>query len=170
MVTVITPGLGAGVALDIPGDSEFEGADYLAAPDLAHVGARMRDEHGPFADKTEITIDYLGKRKGGETRGHDRLGAVQIVAGVLSYFCQRDVILWLAADHCRALKPDQVRAALFHQLCTIDVDRKTLAPRLIAPDVAVFGDELAAFGLWRPALKRIQPFFVQAELIAEEES
>ena len=168
MVTVIKAGLGAGITIDVPFGSDFPGHGFLAAPDLAHAGARMRDEHAFLADAAELHIDYLWKAKGGASQGKDKLGAILIVSGLMRYFCQSDVILWLAADHCGNLKQDQIRAALFHQLCHLRLDPKTRLPVLRGDDIHAFQSEIEAFGLWLPELEAIQPAFVQADLPLED--
>jgi hypothetical protein len=170
MVTTITPGLGAGVRLELPEESEFPANGFLAAPDLAHIGARMRDEHEDLSGFTEVSVDYLWKKHGGEASGRPKLGAEIIVAGFWRYYCQADLIIWLAADHLRGRSPDVVRAVLFHHLCAIDVDPKTLAPKLRPADVNAFLAEIKTFGLWNDDLRTAKDVFVQAELIPAEES
>lgn len=152
--------------LRIPEADDFLVSLYRRAPELTQLAEDLREEHGLPSD---YRLDVLWRKKGGKARGgRRRMGKVVLVSDLAGHYSQADVVIWLAADNCAALEygPAEIERELFHQLCAIHLDAKTLRPILMPPDFAAYRRELETYGLWRQSLRDAADALTQARLIA----
>jgi len=152
----------------VPTPEEFEKAasEFLDAEDLDEIGEALIEKQGGFGYLKELKLVYLWKEKGGESKGKAVLGRCQRPKGLLAKFCDADFIVWLAADHHRALRSTrfQVEATLFHELCHTDYNEEKDKPRLVGHDYEGFCREVELYGAWREDLERAARAFQQLNL------
>lgn len=142
----------------IPTDIAFEAeedADYLTAEELEEVACKVIKEKLPHL--VAVSFRYLWKRAGGSKGAKPIIGQTKRVTGLLKHFCDSAFVIWLAADHCRALAmtPFKIEAALYHELLHVQLDPETSEPFLIGHDFEGFINELAHYGTWRDDLRRV---------------
>lgn len=166
------------VAVRIPGDVEFEGGDFLEAPELEALGRAIieRDDRFEHLREWQNSIAWLWKRKGGKKGGKEMLGACQPLSGYAQFKAGRSYLIWLAADACRRARMAgrQMEACVYHQLCHLapgeDADEAeemglpAPSPVIVGHDYEGFLDELRAFGAWRPDLEEAEGAFRQMPL------
>jgi hypothetical protein len=103
----------------VPGKGEFGGAEFLPADDLRQLAREIVDKHpDKFGFLSPYEVCFLWRAKGGASGGIATLGKTTKASGLVRYFGEQDIVVWLAADHCRdlALSRHQVEALLFHEL------------------------------------------------------
>jgi hypothetical protein len=155
----------AGMRYPVPSDEQFfdvmyDPGEFTEAPDLARIGSALIAAHeARFSHLQTRTVVCLWKRTGGKTKGKAMLGKVVKPSGLLRYFADKadgsavDVVLWLAADHCRdkRLTHRQVEALVHHELLhTGEDDAGNLI--LVGPDFVGFSAEISEYGLWDESL------------------
>lgn len=143
-------------------------SEYLHDSHLANVGAALIRRRFPHLERNRrpgyemrCKIDYLWREKGGTSAGNLVLGKCVKVSGLARYFSGgSDYVVWLAADHARALRLNkwQLEALLYHELSHIDLDDddetgEPTAVRTRGHDAEIFYDELAYYGVWRRSLE-----------------
>lgn len=149
--------------LSIPDPADMLGM-YQAAPELTALADELRERHGLPSD---YRLDVLWRKKGGKARGgRRRFGKVVLVSDLAGHYASADVVIWLAADNCLEAEygPDEIERELFHQLCAIALEPKSLTPMVMPPDFAAYKRELDTYGLWRPSLEEAADAFAQARL------
>lgn len=116
-------------------------------------------------------ISYLWKRKGGAQGGGARLGAAVKASGLVRYFSNGQIVIWLAADHVRDARftPRQIEALLFHELLHVAIDEETGEITLLAHDFEGFRSEIEEYGFWRPSAKSMAKAFQLALALEEGE-
>src|SRR5215831_631756 len=160
--------------LEPPFEAQFAGKDFLPAPGLRRVALALitRDQH--LRNLTDVRIEYLWKRRGGQSRGVPHIGEAVLPSGLAKHAWNAmaramtgsstetvTFVVWLAADHLAEYTPLQVEASLYRQLlkCT-GVDARDHAKRkLKAPNLVGFREEITRYGLWTPALVDAAPAF-----------
>lgn len=146
-----------------PADGDFEDAptgrvfEYMRAPDLTEIGYEVL---GDYADHLQpaldFSIEFMWKRKGGESGGNSVLGRCVKVGGLAGFYADHQFLIWVAADHARdfRLTRHQVEALLFHELKHVD-RTETYAPTTRGHEVEMFVDEVRIFGPWKADLERM---------------
>src|SRR5262252_10043724 len=161
--------------LEAPFEASFTGGrDFQAAPGLRRVALALitRDSH--LRNLQDVRIEYLWKRRGGQSRGVPHIGEAVLPSGLAKHAWNQmaraitgsrteavEFVVWLAADHLAEYTPLQVEASLYRQLlkCT-GVDARDHAKRkLKAPNLVGFREEITRYGLWTPALVEAAPAF-----------
>ena len=152
-----------------PAPEEFAkaAAEYLDGDDLEEIGEAIIEKQGGFGYLKELKLVYLWKDKGGESKGKLVLARIQRPKGLLAKFCDADFIVWLAADHHRALRSTrfQVEATVFHELCHSDFNEEKDKARLVGHDYEGFCREVELYGAWRPDLENASKAFQQLSLL-----
>lgn len=147
----------------VPSDTDFHGRLYREAPELANLAEDLIAEHGFLADLANCDIRWYWKRKTGVAKGRVKIGFMKRASDLLGHFTGADFIGWLSATTCRDGKftDEQVRAAVFHQLCHLGSDDK--GNWIFVPhDFEGFAAEVRHFGTWTEGLKLGGTAFVAA--------
>jgi len=143
----------------VPYEAAFKGADFMSAPMLRAIAEAWISETDELGHLRGLSIRYFWRRRGGLKGGNPRLGALQKPTGITAYSLGRPAYwLSLAADHCRDLKltPEQIRAAVLHELCKAAVDPDDHdSYRVVGPDAEIFALELRLCGLWSLDLREV---------------
>jgi len=147
---------------NIPDKADFDGKQFLDAPDLKTVGEVLIEKYeADFAHLNDANIIYLWKESGGETGGRATLGKCIRPTGLAAYFAAPDAganvdyIIWAAADHLRDNRANYrtVNALIFHELKhTYWEDGKLI---VVGHEFEGFAREIEEFGMWQGAIKRI---------------
>ncbi|HET8631093.1 MAG TPA: putative metallopeptidase [Thermomicrobiales bacterium] len=167
----------SGPALAIPSDLAFAG-DFLPAPDLEKIAARLIYEHGAcgFLREWADDIALLWKKKGGQKGGKAIFGRCQALAGAARHYSGKRYLIWAAADHCRraGFRERQLEALVHHELChlapgeTDAVTGEQAPPLVVGHDFEGFLAELATYGPWRPDLAQARAALGQLPLFEAE--
>lgn len=148
----------------VPSEAELNG-EYTRDERLEKIVQELANEYG-HKTAQNCTIVVCWKDKGGKTKGQPTLGKCIVPTGRERYLLREahdaDVLIWVAADHCRALglTHHQMRALLWHELLHLseteepeDADDAWEADLTTVPhDVEAFYSELEHFGAWRESL------------------
>ncbi|OGT54313.1 MAG: hypothetical protein A3E01_15220 [Gammaproteobacteria bacterium RIFCSPHIGHO2_12_FULL_63_22] len=132
-------------------------ADFAPAPDLEYIANYVIPAKLP--DFPECSVTYLWKKKGGAKSGKGVYGKLTKSSGLVGYFAGTEYVLWLAADHIKALgfTAYQVEALLFHELCHIDIeeDEDSEEGKLTTKghDIEAFRAEVEHYGFWDEDLR-----------------
>lgn len=150
----------------VPGKGEFGGAEFLPADDLRQLAREIVDKHpDKFEWLAPYEVCFLWRAKGGASGGVATLGKTTKASGLVRYFGEQDLVIWLAADHCRdlALSRHQIEALLYHELshCWQD-DQGQLSLR--AHEFSGFLSELEEYGPWMADLELMVKTARQLEL------
>jgi hypothetical protein len=143
--------------------------DFFVSPELREVAEAMIDHYAEISHLDDVRIVYLWKREGGKKSGKLQLGQCKKVSGLEKFYADCDFIIWLATDHAKTLdmKPKQIEALLFHELChaTYEEDEDGEVTLKVKPhDLEMFEDEVRRYGLWTSELKSAKDLFAQATL------
>ena len=136
----------------------FGGRDFKEDDDLAILANQLiAAHHTTLGHCRNLRIAYLWKKKGGGKGGKGTLGKCQSLSGVAQYWGGSDILIWLAADHCRELKltARQLEALLFHELLHIGWDADKGVAVLVDHDFAGFLKELEVYGAWDQDLQQL---------------
>src|SRR5215831_2141099 len=171
-----TPGAPTNSAndLEVPYEQQFAGRDFLPAPGLRRVALALitRDQH--LRNLTDVHIEYLFKRRGGQSRGVPHIGEAVLPSGLAKHAWNQmaraitgsrteavEFVVWLAADHLAEYTPLQVEASLYRQLlkCTGTSSRDHSKRQLRAPNLVAFHEEITRYGLWSLDLVQAAPAF-----------
>jgi hypothetical protein len=149
----------------VPSPAEFGGRDWLQDARLDALGARLIQEHISFDHLASLDIDYLWKRKGGNSQGKATLGQCAKPGSRERYYGAGHFVVWIAADYVRDLgmTERQVEALLYHELCHagMDIEKGTLT--IWPHDFEGFTDELKHYGTWQTDLKLAKRAFDNVE-------
>ena len=160
--------------LEPPFEAQFAGKDFLPAPGLRRVALALitRDQH--LRNLTDVRIEYLWKRRGGQARGVPKIGDCAMPSGLAKHAWnqmaraitgsnteQVTFVIWLSADHLAEYTPLQVEATLYRQLLkATGVDARDHSKRrLRAPNLVAFHEEITRYGLWSLDLVQAAPAF-----------
>ena len=171
-----TPGAPTNSAndLEVPYEQQFAGRDFLPAPGLRRVALALitRDQH--LRNLTDVHVEYLWRRRGGQTRGQPHIGEAVLPSGLAKHAWNAmaramtgsstetvTFVVWLAADHLAEYTSLQVEASLYRQLlkCTGTDARDHSKRKLRSPNLVGFREEILRYGLWTPALVEAAPAF-----------
>jgi hypothetical protein len=84
----------------VPGKGEFGGAEFLPADDLRQLAREIVDKHpDKFGFLSPYEVCFLWRAKGGASGGIATLGKTTKASGLVRYFGEQDIVVWLAADH-----------------------------------------------------------------------
>jgi hypothetical protein len=161
--------LESGARFKIPFGTGFYSQEFLPAPSIAKIGAKLIDKWPELDALEDLTIKYEWK-KGGTQGEKATLGKCTKVSGLAQYYSDADFVIWIAADNCRDMEitDAQVEALVYHELKHISVeeDEQTGEPILaVRPhDVEMFYDEIIRYGLWKDDLKGADEVFAQGRL------
>src|SRR5215471_8489894 len=161
--------------LEVPYEQQFAGKDFLPAPGLRRVALALTTRDSHLRHLTNTHIEFLWKRRGGNTRGQPNIGMAVLPAGLAKHAWNQmaraitgsntetvAAVIWLAADHLQEWNALQIEAALYRNLLRIvPNDRRHLAGalKLRAPDFQGFVAEIERFGLWNQSLVQAAPAF-----------
>jgi len=147
----------------IPSDETFSGEEYIPAPELREIADMLRERHNM---PTEITIECVWKRKGGNHQGKTRLAFCMKTSGLAKFYSSYDFVIWVAADHLREWNPtpEQIEALIFHELHHAGVEEESLDPIVVGHDFEGFRADLENYGLWTPDLTNAAPAFEQVRM------
>lgn len=129
----------------------FLGRDFKEDDDLEILASQLIAAHETtLGHCRNLRIAYLWKRKGGGKGGKGTLGKCQSLSGVAQHWGRADILVWLAADHCKDLKLNarQLEALLFHELLHIGWDADKGQAFIAEHDFAGFLKELELYGAW----------------------
>lgn len=110
------------VRMVVPREEDFDGYEYLMAPELKRIAEGQMAAHtelfGWLQDEG-VTIGYLWKRDGGNSRGKVRLGQVQKTSKLLKRFIPEEYLIWVAANWNAGLPVSavEIEQTIFHELC-----------------------------------------------------
>lgn len=151
-LTLVTEG-SARERYPAPEEDDFNGDQYKRAQDLEEIIAALltaRRDDFYFLTAPGVSVMVYWKAKGGVGGGKATLGKCAKPSGLLAHITNADYLIWLAADHCRALKLTrfQIEALLYHELLHTGVDDrdKTYVRK---HDFEGFMRELELYGPWK---------------------
>jgi hypothetical protein len=151
----------------VPDDSQFEGGEFLEAPEIAKIAKDLIFEFpGDFPRHDMAKIDYLWRMKGGMKDGGAQLGMCQRTPAIAIYYSETEFTIWVAADNCRLaqITPGEMRALVFDLLYHIEYNSEKDKFKIRAPDVSTFMRTVEVMGPWNRTLRRAQKAFAQAPL------
>lgn len=156
----------------VPGEKEFDGAEFLDARDLHTIGTRLIGEKEEFAHLAQTTIIYLWKQAGGKSHGKETLGKVQVASGLVHFFSESHFVVWLAADHLtkygegKGMLPAKFAEALiYHELCHLGWDPEKGEVVMRGHDWEGFHKELEVYGAWRSDLAELKQTMKQLKML-----
>jgi hypothetical protein len=162
------------IAIRVPSEDDFGGADFLPDPALTAlfddvVSSYRRlghiEEHG-------ISVAVLWKRKGGKKQGAPTMAKCVKPSGLVAHFCTADFVIWLGADTIAELEwsGDQIRKLLYHEARHIGWDdgdeEHDPKPISLGHDVELFVGEVEDTGAWEHFRESLAVDFKQAGLFA----
>lgn len=150
----------------VPTKGQFGGQEFLPADDLRVIAREVVEQHpDTFGFLTPYETCFLWRAKGGASGGLATLGKTTKASGLVRYFGEQDLVIWLAADHCRdmALSRHQIEALLFHELshCALD---EAGGLTLRGHEFSGFLAELEEYGPWQTELELMVKTAQQLEL------
>lgn len=148
-------------------DESGQGVDYLAARELEILAADLISRHPEhIGHLAAVEIAFLWRAEGGKTAGKLTLGKCTKSSGLVKHFTDTAFVIWLAADHVRALLlgDTQIDALLFHELLHAGYDAEADKPAVIPHDLEAFTAEVEAYGLWRSELREMDAAMKQLRL------
>ena len=150
----------------IPVESQFEtaidgGSEFLDCEELTKLGRALM-ELAQFDHLDRYRVVFLWKMKGGNRNGKANLGKCQKPTGLLHYYSNVDLIIWLAADHLARARATyfQIEAILFHELKHTDIkvsmdDDGEDKLVLVGHDWEGFTDEIKRYGAYMDDIERV---------------
>lgn len=141
-----------------PTKDGFGGAPWKGDANLAILADRVMSQHAErFRVTRNFSIEYLWRAKGGTSRGEPKLGDCVKLGGLAYHFSSADFVIWFAADHLAdfAFTDRMYEALMFRMLMHIGANENTSAATLVPFDFKGFNAELAAYGPWDEALKKM---------------
>lgn len=148
-------------------DANDEQTTFLPAPEIARMGAHLIATCPELGHLVTASIDYAWKRTGGKTNGMAKLAGCDKTSPYTTYRTGYQFVIWLAADHCRAIltTQQQFEAVIFDHLMRADIDPETSKPTTRHPDVVTFTATVERYGAFTSELSRARDVFVQAPLV-----
>lgn len=152
-------------------DDPASDGDFLRAKDIESIATALIDHYeAQFAHIRKMRVGYVWKRTGGASHGNNTLGKTVKSSGLARYFSGTNFVIWLAADHLRALNGDnspatfwQVEALTYHELMHIAINEEE-APMLRGHDFEGFAKEITEYGPWDEAAEVMRIAYKQLEL------
>jgi len=162
-------------AVRIPAEIEFEGEDFLvdealesAFWDVVRTYERLR-----VITDNSISVKVVWKKKGGKSTGKLTYAKTAKASGLIKFFGEADVVIWLAADHLADAEytPSQIRKLLYHEARHInyqepDPDKEDDVGKVVLAghDLEIFRGEIEDTGHWEDFRKLIGAEFRQTPL------
>lgn len=169
-----------GFTLTPPTKDNFGGAPWKHDANLAILAERVKSAHPEwFGAARDFSIEYLWRAKGGTSRGEPKFADCVKLGGLAYHFSSADFVIWFAADHLAefGFKEREFEALMFRQLMHIGSNENTGSATLVPFDFKGFNAELAEYGPWDEALKKmhqtLQPTLFdgeKAETVGEAET
>jgi hypothetical protein len=141
-----------------PTKDGFGGAPWKADANLAILAERVMSKYPErFTVARNFSIEYLWRANGGTTRGEPKFADCVKLGGLAYHFSSADFVIWFAADHLSdfGFKDRDYEALMFRQLMHIGSNENTSSAVLVGFDFKGFNAELAAYGPWDEALKKM---------------
>ena len=148
--------------------------DFLPAPELAALGAKLLRSHASHLDDGRLKIDYRWKHKGGASAGRANMGKCVKLSGAAKHYAGgAHFLIWLAADVCgdEGFDERQIEALVYHELLQIEAEEKEdkygnpiTVYHKVWMDFDGFYAELAAYGPWNRSLERLDKLIRQLPL------
>lgn len=151
----------------VPDKGEFGGAEFLPADDLRAIAREVVEQHPDrFEFLAPYEVCFLWRAKGGASGGVATLGKTTKASGLVRYFGEQDLVVWLAADHCRdlALSRRQIEALLWHELSHPQLDPESGQLIIRGHEFSGFLSELEEYGPWMADLELMVKTARQLEL------
>lgn len=155
-----------GVYFSVPLETSFleQNTEYLKAPELAKIAERLINKYPEdFWEVRHAHIDFLWKRKGGESHGRSILGKLKKAGGELQFYSEKDYLCILSADSCIGFNGYQITALVFHELKHGGKDPEKGKFILHGHDFEGFRREVELFGWWKSDIEGMRDAFIQAE-------
>ena len=130
---------------------QLDQPDFMAKSSLEEMASGLIGNWPELNILDDFRIRYLWKAKGGATGGRPTLGKTVLTSGLLQFFGECDWVIWLAADHCRAMEfsDEHVEALLYHELLHCQVDEEADGKLgLQGHDFEGFYREIERYGFW----------------------
>jgi hypothetical protein len=147
----------------VPEKKDFEGKEFMEAPELKKIGEFLIDKYlGDFDHLVDANIVYLWKEKGGDSGGKATLGKCVRPTGLAAHFAAGEdiasrvhYVIWAAADHLRLNRANvrTIHALIFHELLHTHLEDGKLIVR--SHQFEGFAREIEEFGMWTNSIKRI---------------
>lgn len=153
------------VVWSVPSAADFEEAatHYLEDDALSRFGSEMIASYPDLAEADGFRIVFRWRDEGPEKDGHVTAGQCQKLSDLLCHATGVHFVIWLAADLARTWRPEQIAAALYHELRHVAVD-PTGTPKMRRHDAECFVGEVRQFGPWRQELRDLADTFEQLRL------
>lgn len=156
----------------VPDEDQFDGADFMPAPELDDLYEQLVDQHDSLEHLRLVEVAIRWKRSGGKKGGRPVFGKTVKRSGLVSAFTDADFIVWLAADHVLEAEytDRQIAALLHHELMHIsyedpeDDEEGARKYVLVGHDFEGFKAELLTYGAWEEMLQEAADAFRQASL------
>lgn len=156
---------------------EEKAADFLRAKDIEAVATLLIDEYEEdFGHLRGLKVTYAWKANGGKSAGMGNLGKCVKPSGLTKWFANSDFVIWLAADHLRALNEHpaptpaegqrlpatwwQIEALVFHQLKHAGWDEESGAT-IKHHEFEGFAQEVEEYGPWKEDIEVMRVAFRQ---------
>lgn len=155
------------VGAQIPSDDHFGEDDFLESQALQQVAEALIEIHrAKLGFLSGVVVRYFWKRKGGKAHGGAVYGKLIKPSGLQKHLAECELILWVAADHCRAadFTSRQLEALVFHELLHAGQDFESGDLILVPHEAEIFAAEVRAYGLWSVELRDVAPSFRQLSL------
>jgi hypothetical protein len=147
-----------GFNLTPPTKDGFGGAPWKGDASLAILAERVMQKHPErFTVARNFSIEYLWRANGGTSRGEPKFADCMKLGGLAYHFSSADFVIWFAADHVAdfGFKDLEYEALMFRMLMHIGSNENTSSATLVPFDFKGFNAELAAYGPWDEALKKM---------------
>lgn len=142
----------------VPSERDFtnQATDYLAADDLDALAETIIAARPGLDWLSDVTIAYFWKRRGGRQGGKANAGSCRRCDKLQRHLLAADLVVWLAADHCRGQCFDarQIEALLHHQLRHVGRDGKG-RPSVRGHDAEFFLSDIQEYGAWSRDLQGV---------------
>lgn len=159
----------------VPNVDEFDGAEYIPAPELQAVLSALVEQYDDtIGHLTRVSVMVLWRAKGGKSKGKAKFGQCQKPSGLLAYFAaDTEFVITVSADHCREAEymTSQLRALVYHEALHIGwedgEDGEDGHAVLVGHDVETFTAEIRDMGAWHQMLSATADAFRQAGLFVD---
>lgn len=158
----------------VPIEGQFDGDEYLIAPELEAVGNALiaaLDELGSLQAYPPNVV-YVWKAKAKKKQGKTILGFCNKLSGLAKFYGECDWTIEVSADAIRDLHFTnfQIEALLFHELNHIEpvVDEETgeVTFKVRGEDAYAFVTEIKRYGAWKEDLASVSDAWNQAPLFS----
>ena len=143
-------------------------ATYWSKADesVIRMAQEVIDEFHP--DLEEARIGFLFRDPPQFSQGRMVLGKAKKDSAQDQALLPLDIIIWVAYDYWGKAMPEQRRALIDHELCHCRYDSEEEKASMVGHDVEEFLEVIERYGMWRPALMRLEQTVRQLELPIEK--